>query len=162
MLKFLATRTECRGAKKSKHTMQTSQFFSLKHLALDHLTLKHLTLKHFFLLASLLLFTACHPNSRALTFQSLTVTPPTGHGQFTLSVSYTPGAQDDSIVCHFKVKEDEFARANVIGQITVRGQEKPVSQSTELEFSLSSPGNYLVDCSAISNGEQVAADLSVT
>ena len=138
--------------------MKTHQLLSLKHL-----TLNHLTLKCFSLLSSLLLLaTACNPTSRALTLQSLTITPPAGRGQFTVSVSYTPGTKDDYIVCHFKVKADELAQGNVIGQITVRGQEKPTSQSTELEFSLSSPGNYVVDCSAISNGNQVTADLTVT
>ena len=79
-----------------------------------------------------------------------------------MSVSYTPGTQDDYLVCHFKVKDDELAQGNVIGQITVRGQEKPTSQSTDLEFSLSNPGDYAIDCSAISNGDQVTTDFTVT
>src|SRR5436190_6742844 len=120
-----------------------------------------MTLKHF-LLILLFITTACTSTPRDLTLQSLTVTPPTGRGQFTLSVSYTPGTKDDYIVCHFKVKDDELAQGNLIGQITVRGQEKPVSQSTKLEFALSSPGTYVVDCSAISNGNQVTVDLVVT
>ncbi len=134
--------------------MKTSLLFSLKHLALKH-----------FLLTLLLIATACAPitpTPRALTFQSLTVTPPTGRGDFKVSVSYTPGAQDDSIVCHFTVKNDELAQGNVIGQVTVRGQAEPTRQSTDLEFSLSSPGTYVVDCSAISNGNQVTTDLTVT
>jgi hypothetical protein len=139
--------------------MKISPSLSLKHLALNHLTLKH------FLLTLLFITTACAPitpTPRALTFQSLTVTPPTGRGDFMVSVSYTPGAQDDHIVCHFTVKDDELGRGNVIGQITVRGQAEPSSQSTDLEFSLSSPGTYVVDCSAISNGNQVTTDITVT
>lgn len=139
--------------------MKISLILSLKHLALNHSTLKHFLLTLFFIV------TACAPitpTPRALTFQSLTVTPPTGRGDFNVSVSYMPGAQDDNIVCHFTLKSDELARGNVIGQITVRGQAEPISQSTDLEFSLSSPGTYLVDCSAISNGNQVTTDLRVT
>ena len=113
-------------------------------------------------LSLLILATACTSTPRALSLQSVTVNPPSGRGNFTVSVHYAPGTKDDYIVCHFKVKDDEFARENLIGQITVRGREKPAGQSTDLEFSLSNPGNYVVDCSAISTGDQLTTDLTVT